>query len=78
MSPVMCDLAMDYLSTYLKKIHVKKDVKAWMQDQRLDIIVGDAEEPIKTEFNFDRIVANLVVNLTADAEKMMRSLHSKA
>ena len=74
----MCDLAMDYLSTYLKKIHVKKDVKAWMQDQRLDIIVGDAEEPVKTEFDFDRIVANLVVNLTADAEKMMRSLHSKA
>lgn len=49
--------------------------EAWMNRQRLTLKAANGEEPIESPYKFDRIIANLVLMLTENAEKMMKNLH---
>jgi hypothetical protein len=63
LSPVMVNLAQQNLEAYLRKIGVTEDFEVWMKNKKVSFESADAEIPMKIQFKFDRIMANLVLHI---------------
>ena len=48
----------------------------WCSKNNVIVKEADGEQPFSAGYKFDRIIVNLVLNLTADPEKMLRNLYN--
>lgn len=77
-SEKMVEMSRNYLSAYIHKIGVTDNLDKWMERHRLEIGVHDGEMSFKPAYKFDRIICNLVLMTTINAQKMMNSMHEVA
>lgn len=74
----MTAIAKEEVAKYIAKMGVTASVDEWMKDQQLEIRTANGEEPIESEYKFDRMIANLVLMLTENPIKMLRNLGQMA
>ena len=80
LSPVMIDLAKVNVKKHYEMFGDSKDYERWLERVSLFFRVADGEEFIEAHNGqkFDRIISNLVLNLTLDARKMVKNFHRMA
>ena len=56
----------------------KLTYEEWLAKNKAVIRTGNGEEPFKEEMKFDRIICNMVLMLTENAENMLNNLGNSA
>lgn len=69
-------MAQVFIDNYLKKFGVTISTEEWLQKHQIKFQVHNGEEILETPFKFDRIICNLVLMITENPQKMLRSLHA--
>jgi hypothetical protein len=58
--------------------HCKLSFEEWCKINKFELRAADCEDIIEPEIKFDRIICNMVLMLTTDAIKMLKSLYEQA
>lgn len=74
----MTAIAHEQIKKYIDKMGIEKDAGEWMKEHNLEIRTANGEEPIASEYKFDRLIANLVLMLTENPVKMLKNLNEMA
>lgn len=78
LAPEMITKAEQKLQHNLELFRSSETLENWMKSQHLVLKACNGEEPITGFGEFDVIICNLVLMLTDDPRKMLRSLHQTA
>ena len=65
-----------FIADHIKKFGVTTSPQEWLAKHNIKFQVHNGEEILESPYKFDRIICNLVLMITEDPHKMLRSLHS--
>lgn len=74
----MIDLAKLFLSEYIEKMGMSDALEKWMQKHHLILQAVNGEDKIAVPYKFDRIICNLVLQITENPRNMLRNLYDLA
>ena len=74
----MIDLAKGFLSDYIEKMGISDDLEKWMGKHHLKLQAVNGEDKIAVPYKFDRIICNLVLQITENPRNMLQNLYELA
>lgn len=78
LSPKMVELAEKQLKHVLDSFESKLSFEEWCKKQNFTLKVHNGEEPIPQGIKFDRIICNMVLMLTENPSKMLKTLYDQS
>ena len=77
-SEKMVKYSIETIDEYLEKMGVEMLTEEWMDRNNLTLQVANCMKPIPSEYKFDRIIANLVLQGGQEPEVMMKNFNKMA
>ena len=77
-SDVMIGKAHEFLKAHFSMYDSKLTYEQWLAKNKLTLKVANGEEPFEEEKKFDRIICNMVLMATENAENMLRNMGNSA